>query len=77
MAVRLSALCAGRPTFTLRKIPGTHFCSRLSGPRAIVRLEGLGEVKTPVTYGESNGVSLMDTRFRYVIYGLCNDASNK
>jgi hypothetical protein len=26
MAVRLSALSAGRPPFTRRKIPGTHFC---------------------------------------------------
>jgi hypothetical protein len=26
MAVRLSALNAGRPPFTRRKIPGTYFC---------------------------------------------------
>jgi hypothetical protein len=32
MAVRLSALRAGR-TFTPRKIPGTHFCYRLSRPQ--------------------------------------------
>jgi hypothetical protein len=30
MAVRLSALRAGRPPFTPKKIPGTHFCQRLS-----------------------------------------------
>jgi hypothetical protein len=30
MAVRLSALRAGRPPFTSRKISGTHFCYRLS-----------------------------------------------
>jgi hypothetical protein len=35
MAVKLSALCAGRPPFPPppRKIPGTHFCQRLSGPQ--------------------------------------------
>jgi hypothetical protein len=32
MAVRLSALRAGRP-LTPRKVPGTHFCWRLSGPQ--------------------------------------------
>jgi hypothetical protein len=32
MAVRLSALRAGRP-LTPRKIPGTHFCYRLSRPQ--------------------------------------------
>jgi hypothetical protein len=26
MAMRLSALCAGRPHFTAKMIPGTHFC---------------------------------------------------
>jgi hypothetical protein len=33
MAVRLSALRDGRPPFTPRKIPGTHFCQRLSRPQ--------------------------------------------
>jgi hypothetical protein len=32
MAVRLTALCAGR-NFTPWKIPGTHFCLRLSRPQ--------------------------------------------
>jgi hypothetical protein len=32
MAVRLSALCAGRK-FTPRKIPRTHFCYRLNRPQ--------------------------------------------
>jgi hypothetical protein len=32
MAVRLSALRAGRPLFTPTKISGTHFCYRLSQP---------------------------------------------
>jgi hypothetical protein len=31
--------------FNLRKIPGTHFCYRLSRPEAIVRLERLGELR--------------------------------
>jgi hypothetical protein len=44
MAVRLSALSTGRP-LPPRKIPGTHFCWRLSRPQAIVRLEGLGQLK--------------------------------
>jgi hypothetical protein len=35
----------GRPLFTPRKIPGTHFCSRLSRPQAILHLEGLGQLK--------------------------------
>jgi hypothetical protein len=38
-----------RPPFTLRKIPGTHYCSRLSRPRGIVRLEGLGQLKNLMT----------------------------
>jgi hypothetical protein len=33
MAVRLSAVRAGRPPFTPRKIRGTHFCYRLSLPQ--------------------------------------------
>jgi hypothetical protein len=33
MAVRLSVLHAGRPSFTPRKIPGNHFCYRLSRPQ--------------------------------------------
>jgi hypothetical protein len=33
MAVKLSALCAGWPLFTPRKVPGTHFCLRLSQPQ--------------------------------------------
>jgi DNA polymerase II small subunit/DNA polymerase delta subunit B len=32
MAVRLSAVRAGRP-LPSRKIPGTHFCQRLSRPQ--------------------------------------------
>jgi hypothetical protein len=32
MAVKLSALCAGRPLPPM-KIPGTHFCQRLSRPQ--------------------------------------------
>jgi hypothetical protein len=31
-----------RPRFTLRKIPGTHFCQRLSQLKGLVRPEGLG-----------------------------------
>jgi hypothetical protein len=36
-----------RPLFTPRKIPGTHFWRGLVDPRAIVRLEGLGKLKSP------------------------------
>jgi hypothetical protein len=43
-AVRLSALRAGRP-LPPRKIPGTHFYENWVDPRAIVRLEGLGQLK--------------------------------
>jgi hypothetical protein len=42
MAVRLSALRAGRP-LTPRKIPGTHLCWRLS---AMLQLEGLTHTHT-------------------------------
>jgi hypothetical protein len=42
VAMRLSALRARR-TFTTRKIPGTHFCSRLNRSKVITRLEGLGQ----------------------------------
>jgi hypothetical protein len=44
MAVRLSALRAGRP-LPSRKIPGSHFWII---PRFIVRLEGLGQLNNPV-----------------------------
>jgi hypothetical protein len=48
MAVRLSALHAGRP------LPPGRFLVLISDrslvdPRAIVRLEGLGKLKNPVT----------------------------
>jgi hypothetical protein len=36
-----------RPPFTLSKIPGTHFCYRLSRLKAIMRLERLGKLKKP------------------------------
>jgi hypothetical protein len=50
MAVRLSALRAGRP-FPPRKISGTHFCYRLVDPRAIVRLERLDKLKKSTSSG--------------------------
>jgi hypothetical protein len=34
MVMKLSALHPGRPPFTPRKIPGTHFCWRLDHPQA-------------------------------------------
>jgi hypothetical protein len=37
------------PPFTPRKFPGTHFCYIL---RAMVRLEGLGQLKNPMTSSE-------------------------
>jgi hypothetical protein len=48
MAVRLSALRAGRP-LTSTKIPGTHSVRGWVDPRAIVRLEDLGQLKNPIT----------------------------
>jgi hypothetical protein len=56
MAVRLSALRAGR-ALPPRNLPGTHFCWRLSrvDPSAIVRLEGLGQLKK---------IHLIETRTR-------------
>jgi hypothetical protein len=44
MVVRLSALRAGRPLPPMN-IPGTHFCSRLSEPRATVRLGEFSKLK--------------------------------
>jgi hypothetical protein len=38
------ALRAAR-AFTPIKIPGSHFCERLSGPQGLVRLEGLDQLK--------------------------------
>jgi hypothetical protein len=49
MTVR-SALRAGRPlTPTPGKIPGTHSVSGWVDPRAIVRLEGFGQLKNAIT----------------------------
>jgi hypothetical protein len=39
-----------RPSFTPRRIPSTHFCQRLSRPQVLVRLEGLGQLKNPMTF---------------------------
>jgi hypothetical protein len=63
MAVRLSALCAGRP------LPAVRFLVLISArgsvdSRAIVRLEGLGKLKNPMT---SSGFE--PTTFRLV--ALC------
>jgi hypothetical protein len=49
MAVRLSALSTCQLSFTSREISGTHFSKRLNRLRAIVPLEGLGQVKDLVT----------------------------
>jgi hypothetical protein len=49
MAVRFSALLAGRPPFTLRKFLVPIYVSGFVDPRAIVRLEGLGQLKNPMT----------------------------
>jgi hypothetical protein len=65
MAVTLSVLRAGRPLLP-RKIPRTHFCYRdCVGPSAILWLEGLGQLKNPVT---SSGIE--SATFRLVVYCL-------
>jgi hypothetical protein len=43
MAARLSTLRTGR-ALSRKKILGTHFCSRLSRCKAIVRPEGVGKL---------------------------------
>jgi hypothetical protein len=35
--------------FSPRKVPGTHFCYRLSQPYNTVQLEGFGILKNPIT----------------------------
>jgi hypothetical protein len=45
MAVRLSALRADRPPFTPRKIPGTHFCYRLSRPQGHSAAGGIRSIE--------------------------------
>jgi hypothetical protein len=59
MAARLSAVHAGRPPFTSRKILGTHFLRSSVYSRGIVRLEGLVQLKNPVT---SSGIELATFR---------------
>jgi hypothetical protein len=49
MAVKLSALRFSWPIFTPRKIPSAHFCWGWVDPKAIVWLEVLVQLKTPVT----------------------------
>jgi hypothetical protein len=44
-----------RPLFTPRKIPGIHFCSRLSRLQGIVPLEGLGKFKQSTSPGTRTG----------------------
>jgi hypothetical protein len=50
MAVKLSALCAGRP-LPPRKIPGTHICQRLSRPQghnAAGRIRSIEKSNDPI-----------------------------
>jgi hypothetical protein len=47
MAVRMSALRAGRH-LPLEKIPNVHFCRDSVDPRAIARMEELGQMKNPM-----------------------------
>jgi hypothetical protein len=54
-----------RPPFPHRKILGTHFCYRLSRLKAIVRLEGIGTLKNPMT---SSGIE--PVTFRLLAYCL-------
>jgi hypothetical protein len=48
MAVRLSALCASRP-LPPGRFPVLIFVKGGVDPRATVRLEGLGQLKNPMT----------------------------
>jgi hypothetical protein len=64
MAVRLSALRAGRP------LPPGRFLVFISvrswvGPRAIVQLEGLGQLKNPMTSSGSWNSVLQNLRVRH------------
>jgi hypothetical protein len=48
MAVRLSALTAGHP-LSLGRFLALISVKRLSHPKAIMQLEGLGQLKNPIT----------------------------
>jgi hypothetical protein len=64
MKVWLSASSDGRP-LSPRKIPGAHFCRGWVDPKAIVQLEGLGQLKNSMT---SSGME--PASFRLVAYCL-------
>jgi hypothetical protein len=52
MSARLSALRAGRPPFTTRKIPCTHFCWRLSRSQGHCGAGRIRSIVNPVTSSE-------------------------
>jgi hypothetical protein len=49
MVVRMSAVWAGRPTFTPQEDSWNLFLLEAVDPRSIVWLEGLGQLKNPMT----------------------------
>jgi hypothetical protein len=69
MAVRLSALRAGRP-LPLRKIPVLISVRGWFDPRAIVRLEGLGQLKIPITLSGMKPATFRLVICEYVKYNM-------
>jgi hypothetical protein len=57
-----------RRPFTARKILGTHFYYRLSRPQGLVRLEGLGELKNPLTSLRIEPCNLQACRIAPLVY---------
>jgi hypothetical protein len=61
-----------RPPFTSRKIPGTYLCLRLSRFQAVVRLEGLGQLKNQMT---SSRIKQSNTRSSGLSYSVSTNYS--
>jgi hypothetical protein len=57
MTARLSALRDGQPPFTTRKIPGTHFCLRLSRPQSH---SAVGRIRSIEKYNDFIGIRTRD-----------------
>jgi hypothetical protein len=66
MAVRLSALCAGRPLTPGRSLILISVRGCVD-PRDIVRLEGLGQLKSPMRCSAVSNLSVAPTALRAVV----------